>query len=219
MELKGKKVMVLGLARTGSETARFLVRQGVEVQVSDCRDEKEFQGELEALSGLPIRFRLGGEEIALLEGVDILITSPGVPPGNSLLRGASRQGIEVLSEIELAYRFLAVPLVAITGTNGKSTTTSLIGEILKGKGLRTFIGGECRCTIDRICFRTMGLGSSGGEQFSTRVGGEIPSQDRSVAEPNRRSPRPLSGLCLLLRSQGEDLWRSGERGYRRPQSG
>lgn len=142
MKLKGKRLMILGLARTGSETARFLVRQGAEVLMSDCRSEKELQREVEALSEHPIRFLLGGEEMAWLEGVDAVIPSPGVPLGNPLLQGASKKGIEVLSEIELAYRFLRVPLVAITGTNGKSTTASLIGEILKAKGIKAFVGGN-----------------------------------------------------------------------------
>lgn len=142
MELKGKRVMVLGLARTGSATARFLVRQGAEVLVSDCRGESELQREKEALSGFPVRFFLGGEETAWLERVDLLVPSPGVPAENSLLQGAVKRGIEIISEIELAYPFLRIPLVAITGTNGKSTTTSLIGEMLKAKGLKTFVGGN-----------------------------------------------------------------------------
>ena len=142
MKLKGKRLIILGLARTGSETARFLVRQGAEVLMSDCRSEKELQREVDVLSEHPIRFLLGGEEMAWLEGVDTLIPSPGVPLGNPLLQGASNKGIEILSEIELAYRFLRVPLVAITGTNGKSTTASLIGEILKAKGIKAFVGGN-----------------------------------------------------------------------------
>ena len=134
--------MVLGLARTGSEAARFLARQGAEVLVSDCRSEAELQQERQALCELPVRFLLGGEETAWLKGVDLLVTSPGVPGENPLLREARNRGIEVISEIELACRFLSVPLVAITGTNGKSTTTTLIGEILKAKGLKIFVGGN-----------------------------------------------------------------------------
>src|SRR3989338_8260054 len=142
MELRGKRVMVLGLARTGSETARFLVRQGAEVLVSDCRSEAELQRERESLCEIPVRFLLGGEETAWLEGLDLLVPSPGVPAENPLLREARNRGIQVVSEIELAYRFLGAPLVAITGTNGKSTTTTLIGGILKAKGLKIFVGGN-----------------------------------------------------------------------------
>ncbi len=134
--------MVLGLARTGSETARFLVPQGARVLVTDCKAQAELEKEIEALSGLPIRFLLGGEDEAWLEGMDLLVTSPGVPPENPLLRGARQRGIPVLSEIELAYRFLSAPLIAVTGTNGKSTTTTLVGEILKAAGIRAFVGGN-----------------------------------------------------------------------------
>lgn len=142
MELKGKTVMVLGLARTGTETARFLVRHGAKVQVSDCKNEEELRGEVEALRGLPIRFLLGGEETAWLKEVDLFVASPGVPSGNPLLQEAGKRGIEILSEIELASRFLDVPLIGVTGTNGKSTTTTLIGEILKTQGWNTFVGGN-----------------------------------------------------------------------------
>lgn len=142
MELRGKRVMVLGLARTGIETARFLLGQGAQVLVSDCKSENELRSEKQPLSRLPIHFLLGGEEVAWLEGVDLVVPSPGVPPRNPLLREAAKRGIEILSEIELSYRFLRVPLVAITGTNGKSTTTSLIGEILKAQGLKVFVGGN-----------------------------------------------------------------------------
>jgi UDP-N-acetylmuramoylalanine--D-glutamate ligase len=134
MDLKGKKVMVLGLARTGSAAARFLVRQGADVLASDCRKEAELQRETAALAGQPVRYFLGGEDPAWLEGVDLVIPSPGVPQENPLLREASRRGVEILSEIERASRFIRAPLIAITGTNGKSTTTALAGEMLRAGG-------------------------------------------------------------------------------------
>jgi UDP-N-acetylmuramoylalanine--D-glutamate ligase len=142
MELKGKKVMVLGAARTGIATSRFLAQRGPEVLVSDRRSETELQSEAKALAGLPIRFLLGGEDPAWLEGVDLVIPSPGVPQENPLLREAGRRGIEIMSEIELAYRFMRAPLIAITGTNGKSTTTALVGEMLKAGGCNIFVGGN-----------------------------------------------------------------------------
>jgi UDP-N-acetylmuramoylalanine--D-glutamate ligase len=143
MELQGKRVMVLGLARTGRETARFLVNRRAEVLVTDRRSETELGGEAKALADLPIHFFLGGEDRAWLEGVDLLIPSPGVPQVNPLLQEAGRRGIEILSEIELAYRFIRAPLIAITGTNGKSTTTALVGEMLKAVGgVKFFVGGN-----------------------------------------------------------------------------
>ena len=142
MDLSGKNVMVLGLARTGVATARFLAHQGAVVLVSDLRPAADLQAELNALAGLPIQYHLGGLDLNWLGGVDMVVPSPGVPMNNLLLHEAGRRGIEILSEIELAYCSLSLPLIAITGTNGKSTTTTLIGEILKANGTKTFVGGN-----------------------------------------------------------------------------
>lgn len=142
METEGKKFLVLGLARTGSECARFLVNRGATVSVSDRRAEPELQQEMANLAGLSIDYFLGGEDRSALTGVDCVIPSPGVAAENPLLRDAVARGIAVLSEIEIAYRFLSVPLAAITGTNGKSTTTALTGEMLKAEGKKVFVGGN-----------------------------------------------------------------------------
>ena len=142
MELKGKTVLVLGLARTGSECARFLINEGANVLVSDRKSEQELAPEITRLAGLPIRYFLGGEEREWLTGVDLVVPSPGVPEDNRLLKEAAKQRIPVLSEIELAYRFFRAPLMAITGTNGKSTTTTLVGEMLKASGRKVFVGGN-----------------------------------------------------------------------------
>src|SRR3972149_3481274 len=142
MELKGKTVLVLGLARTGSEGARFLINEGANVLVSDRRSEQELAPEMTSLAGLPIRYLLGGEEREWLTGVDLGVPSPGVPQENALLREAVQRRLPVLSEIELAYRFFRAPLMAITGTNGKSTTTTLVGEMLKASGRKVFVGGN-----------------------------------------------------------------------------
>ncbi len=142
MDVKDKKVMVLGLARTGIAAARFLAASGADVTVSDRRSEADLRGEIAALGDAPVRLRLGGEDSAWLEGIDLLIPSPGVPQENPLLQAAARRGIDILSEIELGYRFVRAPLIAITGTNGKSTTTSLIGAMLKAAGANAFVGGN-----------------------------------------------------------------------------
>ena len=135
-------MLVIGLARTGSECARFLVNQGAKVSVSDLRSETDLSQEIEALTELPIRYLLGGEERHWLNEVDLVVPSPGVPAANSLLQEACSRGIEILSEVELAYRFFRFPIVAITGTNGKSTTTTLVGLMLKANGTRVFVGGN-----------------------------------------------------------------------------
>ncbi|HLN86164.1 MAG TPA: UDP-N-acetylmuramoyl-L-alanine--D-glutamate ligase [Candidatus Limnocylindrales bacterium] len=141
-DLSGKKVLVIGLARTGRECARFLVRQGASVSVCDLRGATELKTEMDALGGLPIQYRLGGEQMSWLDGVDSVVPSPGVPMENPLLKESVARKIPVLSEIELASRFFHAPLIAITGTNGKSTTTTLIGAMLKADGRKTFLGGN-----------------------------------------------------------------------------
>jgi len=142
MELKEKKVLVIGLARTGRECARFLARQGAKVSISDLRAADELRDEMAALAGLPLTYRLGGEDKSWLDGMDYVVPSPGVPMDNLLLRAAVARKIAVLSEIELAYRHFTAPLVAITGTNGKSTTTTLIGKMLEADGKKVFLGGN-----------------------------------------------------------------------------
>jgi UDP-N-acetylmuramoylalanine--D-glutamate ligase len=132
----------MGLARTGQQCARFLAGRGAKVWVSDLRSAHELQAETAGLAGLPIGYRMGGEDKNWLDGVDYVIPSPGVPMENPILKEATARAIPVLSEIELAYRFFGAPLTAVTGTNGKSTTTTLIGEMLKAAGKKVFIGGN-----------------------------------------------------------------------------
>lgn len=110
--------------------------------VSDLRPEAELKDEVKSLAGLPIRYFFGAEERRWLEAMDCVIPSPGVAAENPLLSEAAASGIPVLSEIELAYRFFRAPLVAVTGTNGKSTTTTLIGEMVKAGGRKVFVGGN-----------------------------------------------------------------------------
>lgn len=142
MDLGKKKVWVVGLARTGRECARFLVQNGAQVLISDLRSAQELKQDVDSLANLPIEFCLGGEAVSGLENTDYVVPSPGVPMQSPLLQAALARGIPVLSEIELAFRFFPAPLVAITGTNGKSTTTSLIGAMFVADGKKTFIGGN-----------------------------------------------------------------------------
>ncbi|MGH7812279.1 MAG: UDP-N-acetylmuramoyl-L-alanine--D-glutamate ligase [Candidatus Binatia bacterium] len=142
MDLREKKVLVVGLARTGAECARFLARKGARVSVCDVRSADELKQDVAALTGLPVEFHFGAEATGWLENVDYVVPSPGVPMQNVLLQAALARGIPVLSEIELAYRFFRAPLVAISGTNGKSTTTTLIGAMFKAEGKNIFLGGN-----------------------------------------------------------------------------
>ena len=142
MELKDKKLLVIGLGKTGLATAQFAAARGSRVTVSDEKSQADLKEALGALAGLSLRVFAGGADLAALDGVDLVVPSPGVPPFNPLIREAQRRGIPVMSEIELAWRFLRVPVIAITGTNGKTTVTSLIGHILATAGKKAFVGGN-----------------------------------------------------------------------------
>ncbi len=136
-ELAGKRVMVVGLGVTGRSLARYLTTRGARLALTDRRsdlDRSDLPGDAE--------IRLGPEDRAWLGGVDLVVASPGIPRDSLLLREAVAARIPVASEIELASDALAGPIVAITGTNGKSTVTVLIGEILKRAGMRPFVGGN-----------------------------------------------------------------------------
>ena len=142
MDLKTKKVTVMGLAKTGVACARFLADQGALVTATDLRDEAALAGVLAELSGRNIRFVLGRHEQSDFTHTDLVVVSPGVPRDHQLLIAARDTGVEVISEVELAARYIKVPLVAITGTNGKTTTTTLVGELLKVSGFSTYVGGN-----------------------------------------------------------------------------
>lgn len=135
MELTGKRIAVIGLGKTGRATVEFLVRQGAQVVATD---EKIPTLDVSDLSGAEIM----PYEEGLLKGVEMVVPSPGVPPHSFLLLSAREKGLPILSELELAFRFLRVPLIAVTGTNGKTTTVTLIGHILSQAGKRVFVGGN-----------------------------------------------------------------------------
>lgn len=140
--LEGKRVLVVGLARTGVATAMFCAERGARVTVTEGRAEKdvaEAAAKLRA-AGCALEFESHRDETFLAQ--DLIIPSPGVPADAPQLQAARAAGIPVWSEIELASRFLKGKLIAVTGSNGKTTTTSLIGHILQSAGLHTIIAGN-----------------------------------------------------------------------------
>ncbi len=142
MDLQGKKVLVVGLARTGAATVRFLAQRGARVKGSEVKAEEELQAQLEALRGLTVEWEFGGHTQPFFLDAELIVVSPGVPLSLPLLKKATERGIPVISEVELAFRFLRRPVIAITGTNGKTTTTTLIGEMLRASGQQAFVGGN-----------------------------------------------------------------------------
>lgn len=142
MELKGKKITVMGLAKTGVASVRFLVQAGASVTATDMRDEKALAAVFDELAGLDLRWVLGRHNENDFTGADLVVVSPGVPQEHPMLQAARGKGREVVSEIELASRFIKAPVVAITGTNGKTTTTTLTGELFEVSGFKTYVGGN-----------------------------------------------------------------------------
>ena len=142
MDVSGKKVLVLGAARSGIACAKFLAARGATVALSDAKPLEKWSPEALALKDEGIGCLPGEAPGWLLDSLDLVVISPGVPTRAIPVRYAERAGAEVIGEVELASRYLKGRVVAITGSNGKTTTTSLIGAILTDAGLPTLVGGN-----------------------------------------------------------------------------
>ncbi|MGB0010162.1 MAG: UDP-N-acetylmuramoyl-L-alanine--D-glutamate ligase [Candidatus Sulfotelmatobacter sp.] len=142
MDLKDKRVLVVGLGKSGVASAQFLKAHGARVTVSDTKSGDDLRNEIPALLDHGITVETGGHGERTFRGQDLIVVSPGVPVDAPLLVQARALGEVVIGEIELAARFLPGPIVAVTGSNGKTTTTTLTGEILANGGLPTLVGGN-----------------------------------------------------------------------------
>jgi UDP-N-acetylmuramoylalanine--D-glutamate ligase len=142
MNLKDKKIVVVGLGRTGLATAAFLHQQGARVLVSDTASEKELGDAGNNLRQLGVRMETGSHRAASFQNASLIVISPGVSHTIEPIVQAMDQGIPVIGEVELASRFIKEPIIAVTGTNGKTTTTELLGRMLKDSGLKVFVGGN-----------------------------------------------------------------------------
>jgi UDP-N-acetylmuramoylalanine--D-glutamate ligase len=142
MEFKGKKILVLGAAISGISVARILSGEGAAVTLSDAKAADKLKHDVSGLAAAGVELVLGHQDESLLEGVDILVLSPGVSIYIPLVAAAQSRGIVVMSEIEVAYRLTKAPMIAITGTNGKTTTTTLTGDILAAAGREVVVGGN-----------------------------------------------------------------------------
>jgi UDP-N-acetylmuramoylalanine--D-glutamate ligase len=142
MELKGKKVLVVGLGKSGLAAALFLRRRGAYVTVSDVRSAEALAKDIPALLEEGIMVETGGHGLLTFRRQDLIVVSPGVPLDTPELAQVRSFGLPVIGELELAARFLKGRTVAITGSNGKTTTTTLLGEILKKAGIPTLVGGN-----------------------------------------------------------------------------
>jgi UDP-N-acetylmuramoylalanine--D-glutamate ligase len=130
MHLKGGRVTVIGLGKTGISSAVFLKDHGYSVKVSESARGADFKDSLSLLKKYGIRYETGGHTQDFIKESDFVVTSPGVRLDSKAILWAREENIKIISEIELAYKFCPAPIIAVTGTNGKSTVTTLIGKIL-----------------------------------------------------------------------------------------
>ena len=174
-----KTALIVGMAKSGIAAARLLYENGYRVIINDMKPE--IKGLFDALSGIAYEVRLGDDPMDLLDGVDLLIPSPIIPFFRPFIVEAQRRGIEVISEIELGYRYSKADFVCITGTNGKTTCTTLTGEIFKASGRKTFVLGNIGVAIsahametkpgDVIVAETAALQLEGNVRFHAKAAG------------------------------------------------
>jgi UDP-N-acetylmuramoylalanine--D-glutamate ligase len=143
MYVQGKHILVVGLGKSGLAVLRWLRQQGARTTVSEVRADSELDPRvLREVKALEALLEAGGHREETFLSADAIILSPGVPHDMAPLKAARKKGIPVLGEMELACRLIDTPLVAITGTNGKSTVTALLGAMLESAGLQVFVGGN-----------------------------------------------------------------------------
>jgi UDP-N-acetylmuramoylalanine--D-glutamate ligase len=142
MDVRGKKLLVIGAARSGIACAKFLLARGATVALNDAKPFEKWSAEAQALRNEGVGCLAGEVPSWLLDQIELVVLSPGVPSKAIPIRYAERAGAEVIGEVELASRYLKGRIIGITGSNGKTTTTQLTGELLKDAGLPTQVGGN-----------------------------------------------------------------------------
>ncbi len=142
MNVKGKRVLVVGLGKSGVASSLFLQARGAKVTVSDAKAEEQLRNEIPALLDKGIVVETGKHGERTFREQDLIVVSPGVPNDVPQLQNARRMGIQVIGEIELAARYLEGQIIAITGSNGKTTTTTLTGEVIAAGGRKALVGGN-----------------------------------------------------------------------------
>ncbi|MCB0348499.1 MAG: UDP-N-acetylmuramoyl-L-alanine--D-glutamate ligase, partial [Bdellovibrionales bacterium] len=121
LEISGKRIMVVGLSKTGVSMAKFLVESGCEVTVSDHKSPAELSAYLDEIDHLPLKYDLGGHTPRTFVEQDLIIMSPGISPELKIFDYAKSNGVKVTGDVEFASQFIEEPIIAVTGTNGKST--------------------------------------------------------------------------------------------------
>ena len=142
MDVRNKRVLVVGMARSGIAAAKLLAQKGAAVTINDMKPEEAFGGQLDELRALGCVFALGAAPQACFDGQDMMIISPGIAWAKPFVQEALAAGIEVIGELELGARMSLGTLTAITGTNGKTTTTTMVGEFFRAAGRTTHVVGN-----------------------------------------------------------------------------
>lgn len=142
LDFRGRKVTVVGLGREGLALVRFLVARGAEVTVSDAQDAEALAPRLREIAGLPVRLALGGNRAEDLVGADLVAVSPGVPLTLPALAAARAAGVPLTNLTDIFLQLCRAPVIGVTGSNGKTTTTTLIGEMLRAAGRAVWVGGN-----------------------------------------------------------------------------
>ncbi len=203
MDFRGQRVTVIGLAREGTALARFLAERQATVTVSDLKSREELARNIEALADLPIRLVLGAHPRDILEA-DVIFVSPGVPLEAPILEEARKQGISLSSETRLFAQLCPAPIIGITGSSGKTTTTALVGRMLEKAGYRTWVGGnigqpligrltdiqpEDKVVMELSSFQLEFFAPWPGSEAQSSKGGESPTKDR----PRQKGPFDFVG--------------------------
>ena len=175
MQLAGTQVTIVGLARSGVAAARLLLEAGAQVTVADRKEPTELSGVLKGLDQSAVRTQFGATYESALEKAELVVISPGVPYRLPALERVRRKGVMVISELELASRFLTVPMLALTGTNGKSTTVTLIGQMLRHSGQRVFVGGNLGTALSEAALHSLQASRKGEPCPYDRVVVEVSS--------------------------------------------
>ena len=143
MEYKNKNITIFGMAKSGIASAKKLAHLGAKVTVTETKAASEIEaGTMADLKGLAVKLEFGGHTLDAIYSADLIVVSPGVHLDIPVLEAAKKRDIPIISEIELASGLLTKPIIAVTGTNGKTTTTTLIGEMLKAAGKRIAVAGN-----------------------------------------------------------------------------
>lgn len=186
MEVEGKRVVVIGFGRSGQAATKLLIKKGAQVLVSEANPREKFNPTLiSQFETQGVEFKFGGHALEDFSQADLVVVSPGIP--REVYRDCLKKGIPVLGELELAWQFLEKKdqAIAITGTNGKTTTTAMVSELLKLSGYKVFTGGNYGIPLSELIY------------LNTKVD-KLVLEVSSFQLETIYTFRPKVGLCLTL---------------------